>query len=96
VTQRSSITVALHTCRCWRCAGDAHVYRVLHRQYEAVTACGAKLHWSVRRPEPKSGEVEPEFHPRIRSLVAELTRSEAARTTIVAPEELLDRLRLIA
>jgi Competence protein CoiA-like family len=77
VTQRSSISVGFYTCRCWRCAGNVQVYRVLHRRYDAVTACGARLHWSVGRPEPCAGEVEPEFHPRIRSLVAEFTRSDA-------------------
>jgi hypothetical protein len=77
--QRSSIAVALYRCRCWRCAGDADVYRVLHRGYEAVTACGARLHWSVGRPEAKQGENEPEFHPRIQSLVAGLTRSDGAQ-----------------
>jgi hypothetical protein len=79
VMQRSSINVGFYTCRCWRCAGNVQVYRVLHRRHEAVTACGARLHWNVERPETTPGESEPEFHSGIRSLIHELTRADAGK-----------------
>jgi hypothetical protein len=78
-THRSSLAVGLYRCRCWRCGGDADVYRLLHREHEASTRCGAVLGWRVPRPQRGRSDMEPEFHPRVRALVRELVSSDRGR-----------------